>query len=60
MVKHLASEISLLGDFKQVTYLCLSLFCKKENNSSTYLEVLMYRFNEMFSTHPSAQVLLGT
>ena len=60
MVKHLGSEINLLGDFKQVIYLCLSLSCKKENNSNTYLEVLRYRFNEMFSTHPSAQVLPGT
>ena len=60
MLKHLDSGVNLLCDLKQVTYLCLSLSCKNESNSSIYLVVLRYGFNEMFSTNPSAQVLPGT
>lgn len=45
----------MLGDLKQVSSLCLSLFSKNRNNS-TCLVGLKYGFNKIFHITPPAPV----
>lgn len=46
----------MLGDLKQVSSLCLSLFSKNRNNS-TYLVGLKNGFNKIFHITPPVQAL---
>lgn len=56
MIKEVGTGVNLLGDISKA-HVYVSLFCKDENNSSTYLVKLRYGYNKMFHANPPAQGL---